>query len=429
VQIARRIFVIVALLLCGDLSGGGFLAVPALAASHAQPAPAATAPKPKTKPVKPAKPAKPAPKAAPVATAPAPVVNTPALLVDMQTGNVLYENNAGAPWHPASLTKLMTAYIAFQAVADGRLTLDSTVTMSVKAVSQAPAVSGLPAGDTLLLKDALYIMLVKSANDMAWAVAETVGNGDIDAGIAEMNATAAKLGLTRTHYDNPNGLPDDGQVTTARDLAVLAIDLRRTFPQYDAIFRTHVVMLGKTYLRTNNELLTRFAGTTGMKTGYICASGLNVVATVERNGRQLLAVVLGGSSARERDQIAAQMLLNGFSGQLQDSGKSVVNIVDDVTSPPMDMKPLLCGGKAKAYVTARLKQYPMGLAGQPNYLTDKLVGAVYQASDLGVPGGKGPVAAVPVSGDPAEGDAGDADPEGPPVPTPAAPSPAPAPQP
>jgi D-alanyl-D-alanine carboxypeptidase len=308
----------------------------------------------------------------------------------------------------------MTAYIAFQAIADGRLTLDSKVTMSVKAVSQAPAVSGLKAGDSLPLKDALYVMLVKSANDMAWAVAETVGNGDVDAGVAEMNATAAKLGLTRTHYDNPNGLPDDGQVTTARDLAVLAIDLRRTFPQYDEIFRTRLVMLGKTYLRTNNELLTRFAGTTGMKTGYICASGLNIVATVERNGRQLLAVVLGGSSARERDQIAAQLLLNGFAGQLPDKGKNVVNIVDDVTSPPMDMKPLLCGAKARSYVASRLKQFPMGLSGHPNYLTDKVVGQVYTAPD---PEGRA-VAAAPANDATAEGDASASDDEeGPPDPT------------
>ena len=313
----------------------------------------------------------PAAKPAVVAAAPSapaisvPQIVNPELLVDMQTGDVLYAENAGAPWHPASLTKLMTAYIAFQAIADGRLTLDSKVTMSVKAVDQAPAVSGLPAGDTISLKDALYVMLVKSANDMAWAVAETVGNGDIDAGVAEMNATAAKLGLTRTHYNNPNGLPDDGQVTTARDLAVLAIDLRRTFPQYDDIFRTQMVTLRKAYLRTNNELLTRFEGTTGMKTGYICASGLNVVATVDRGGRQLLAVVLGGTSARERDQLAAQMLLAGFAGQYPDTGNSVVNIADDTVAPPMDMKPLLCGAKARAYVNARLKQFPMGMRGKP----------------------------------------------------------------
>jgi D-alanyl-D-alanine carboxypeptidase len=259
------------------------------------------------------------------------VVPTPELLVDMQTGNVLYEDNAGLPWHPASLTKLMTAYVAFQAIAQGRATLDTRVTMSVKAVNQAPSRSGLPAGDSVTLKDALYIMLVKSANDMAVAIAETLA-GSTDAYAAEMNATAVKLGLTRTHYDNVNGLPDEGQVTTARDLAVLAIDLRRTFPQYDEIYTTQSVQIGKVSLKASNGLLAKLAGTTGMKTGYICASGLNIVATVKRNGRELLAVVLGRASVRERDQTAAQLLLGGFSGQYPDRGKSVVNIVDNGAS-------------------------------------------------------------------------------------------------
>jgi len=254
--------------------------------------------------------------------------------------------------------------------------------MSRKAVNEAPARSGLKAGESLTLKDALYVMLVKSANDMAVAVAETVA-GSTDAFAAEMNATAAKLGLVRTHYDNVNGLPDDGQVTTARDLAVLAIDLRRTFPEYDQIYRTHIVTLNKVPLKGNNMLLTSFEGTDGMKTGFICASGLNLVATVNRNGRQLLAVVLGGSSSRERDQLAGQMLTKGFSGDYKDSGSSVVDIVDNTSEPPMDMKPLLCGREAKAYVTARLKAFRLGLKGSPNYLTDKIPSNTYAATDLG----------------------------------------------
>lgn len=371
------------------LAFAGLLTVdPALARSHSVAKPAATtATKPAAK------------------TSNVPTVDNPALLVDMQTGDVLYENNAGEPWHPASLTKLMTAYIAFQAIADGRLTLDSRVVMSPQAVNQAPARSGLPAGDSLTLRDALYIMLVKSANDMAWAVAETVGNGDVAAGVAEMNATAAKLGLTRTHYDNPNGLPDDGQVTTARDLAVLAIDLRRTFPQYDDIFRTTNVTLGKVNLRASNQLLSRFAGATGMKTGFICGSGLNIVATAQRgSGHELLAVYLGGSSERERDQLTAQLLLKGFDGTYPDTGKSVVIIADDMTAPPMDMKPLLCGRNAGAYVAARLRAYPFGLRGQQNFLTDKVPPDTYAAADFGVPG-KPPVVPVPQDDATAEGDA------------------------
>ena len=405
---------------------------PSLAASHtttSKPAATASTPKPAPKPaaVKPA--AKPAP-AKPAKAAPAAPIDVviPQLLVDMASGNVLFAKDAGVPWHPASLTKLMTAYVTFQAIEEHRVTLDSKVTMSVKAVNEAPARSGLPAGDTLTLKDALYIMLVKSANDMAVAIAETV-DGTTDAFVEEMNATASKLGLTRTHYDNVNGLPDDGQVTTARDLAVLAIDLRRTFPQYDPIFRTHMVTIGKVNLRTNNELLTRFAGTTGMKTGYVCGSGLNVVATVNRDGRELLAVVLGGASARERDQMAAQMLLKGFSGELTSTGTSVVNVADDMTSPVKDMKPLLCGKQAKAYVSQRLRDYPMGLRGQPSYLTDKLTGEVYAAADFGRPG-SAPITAGPDEDPAAQGDATSDDPappagaatSAPTVPAPAAPA-------
>jgi D-alanyl-D-alanine carboxypeptidase len=310
----------------------------------------------------------------------------PKLLVDMQTGDVLYADDAGAPWHPASLTKLMTAYVIFQAIAEGRITLDSIVTMTRDGANQAPARSGMPPGDTMTLKDALYVLLVKSANDMAVAIAETL-DGTTDAFAAEMNATAQKLGLVRTHYDNVNGLPDDGQVTTARDLAVLTIDLRRTFPQYDDIFKTRMVHLGKAYLKSDNALLNTFAGTTGMKTGFICASGLNMVATVERNGRQLLAVVLGGSSGRERDQMAAQMLLRGFAGEYPDKSQGVVDLVDDTTSPPTDMSQLICGKKARTYVRAQMKAFPLGLPGKPSYLTDKIASQIYQATDLGPVGG------------------------------------------
>jgi D-alanyl-D-alanine carboxypeptidase len=386
VQQARRLFVIVCLLAACLAPSTTFAA-----ARHHHHRPAATT----TKQAAPAGP--------PI------VVPTPELLVDMQTGNVLYEDNAGLPWHPASLTKLMTAYVAFEAIAQGRATLDTRVTMSVKAVNQAPSRSGLPAGDSVTLKDALYIMLVKSANDMAVAIAETLA-GSTEAYAAEMNATAVTLGLTRTHYDNVNGLPDDGQVTTARDLAVLAIDLRRTFPQYDEIYTTQSVHIGKVSLKASNGLLSKLAGTTGMKTGYICASGLNIVATVKRDGRELLAVVLGRTSARERDQTAAQLLLGGFSGQYPDRGKSVVNIVDEGAAAPIDMKPLLCGAKAKTYVAQQRQQHPFGLKGQPNYLTDKVAAVPYLATDLGPVGGSGPVVSnIRPEGQTAEGDAGSDD--------------------
>lgn len=306
----------------------------------------------------------------------------PMLLIDANSGEVLYEDQAGQPWHPASLTKLMTAFVAFEAIAEGRVGLDTPVVMSKKAVSQAPAVSGLKAGAAISMKDALYIMLVKSANDVAWAVGETIGGGDVKAFVAEMNATAKKLGLSATHFGNPNGLNDESQVTTARDLAILSLYIRQNYPAYLPIFQTEKVVLGKTVMETNNDLLTHFAGTTGMKTGYICASGLNIVATVERNGRTLLGVVLGGSSGRERGEMAAEMFLRGFSGALPGTGKSVMAIAN-IDAPPFDMRPLICGKQAKDYVAQREAAFPLGLKGQPSYLTDLIPGTTYVATDLG----------------------------------------------
>jgi D-alanyl-D-alanine carboxypeptidase len=289
--------------------------------------------------------------------------------------------DAGQPWHPASLTKLMTAYVAFAAIATGRISLDTPVRISQRAWNVAPAKSGLAVGASVTMRDALYIMLVKSANDIAIAVAETVAGGEEEF-VAEMNRMAKAMNLTATHYVNPNGLHNPKQVTSARDLAVLALIIRRDYPQYLPIFGTEAVTLGKASMETNNGLLTHFRGTTGMKTGYVCASGLNIVATVERNGRSLLAVVLGGASARERNEMAAQMVVKGLSGDIRGTGQSVVNL-SNKTGDPVDMRPQICGNKAKAYMAEREKAFPIGLKGQPSFLTDDVEGAVYVATDLG----------------------------------------------
>ena len=149
------------------------------------------------------------------------------------------------------------------------------------------------------------------------------------------------------------------------------------------MFRTGVVNLGKARLESNNGLLEGFAGTTGMKTGYVCASGLNIVATVDRNGRQLLAVVLGGSSGRERNERAAELFLNAFGGRLQPTGQSVLTLANAAGAAPVDMRPLICGKDAKEYVAAQEAAFPMGLDDQPSYLTEELAVSEYTAIDLG----------------------------------------------
>ncbi|MEO6014986.1 MAG: D-alanyl-D-alanine carboxypeptidase family protein [Devosia sp.] len=305
----------------------------------------------------------------------------PLLLIDAQSLQVLYAEDAGQPWHPASLTKMMTAYVAFAAIKDGRIGLDTPVKISQHAWNQAPAKSGLDKGAAVTMQDALYIMLVKSANDMAVAVAETVG-GDEKTFVKQMNLMAKDMGLSATHFENANGLNNDKQVSSARDLAMLALYIQRDYPQYQQMFETQAVKIGKATLKTSNELMEQFAGVTGMKTGYICSSGLNIVASVNREGRQLIAVVLGGSSARERNELAAQLFLRGLSGALAPTGKTVVDVANlDVA--PTDMKQLICGKKAKEYIKQREAEFPMGLKGQPSYLNDKIDGPVYVATDLG----------------------------------------------
>ena len=214
------------------------------------------------------------------------------------------------------------------------------------------------------------------------AVAEAV-SGSVPAFVAEMNAMAGAMGLTATRFANPHGLHDPEQVTTARDLAMLALYIRRDFPQYLPMFGTEAVRLGKANFESNNGLLQHFAGTTGMKTGYVCASGLNIVATVERDGRSLLAVVLGGSSARERNEMTAELFLRGLSGAAAPGGRTLLDIAN-LAAAPVNMRPLICGKDAKAYVAEREAAFPMGLKGQPSYLNDVVSGVIYTATDLGI---------------------------------------------
>jgi D-alanyl-D-alanine carboxypeptidase len=306
----------------------------------------------------------------------------PRLLVDMYTGEVLYAEEAGQPWHPASLTKLMTALVTFEAIAAQRVTLETPVIMSARALKEPPSKVGLPVDTAITLEDALYFLIVKSANDVAVAIAETV-SGSVEKFVDEMNVTARALGMTATHYENPNGLHNEAQVTSARDLAILALTIRARHPQYAQMFATEAVMLGKARLESHNDLLTKLAGTTGMKTGYVCASGLNIVATVERGGKALMAVVLGGSSARERAELTAELVVNGLNGRLTRAARSIVDLPNDQGVAPVNMRPYICGKEARDYVASREAAYPLGLEGQPTYLTDDVAAVVHNAHTLG----------------------------------------------
>lgn len=287
--------------------------------------------------------------AAPKAKTPA-APQGPYILADAETGEVFEHSDALRPWYPASTTKLMTVYVAFRAIRAGEATMDTPVIISAHAAAEPPSKMGFQPGTVLTLQNAIRIMMVKSANDIAMAVAETIGGSQ--AGFsARMNAEAARIGMTRSHFVNPHGLPDPGNVTTARDMAVLARTLLVDFPEYRDYFKIHAIRFGDKTLKNYNTLIDRYPGATGMKTGFICASGFNLVATARRNGREVIAVVFGAYGGTDRAERAAGLLDAGFkSGGL--FGGSRTNL-DNVSSgrsyqTPIDMRPYICSGKRAA---------------------------------------------------------------------------------
>ncbi len=268
------------------------------------------------------------------------------LLIEAATGKVLHAENATQPWYPASVTKLMTTYTTLRAIKEGRLRLDTLITVSRNAAAQNPVKMGFKIGTRLTIDNALKMLLVKSANDVAVAIAEGVG-GSLSGFADMMNADARRLGMTQSNFVNPNGLPAENHVTSARDLGILARALITEFPQYDSYWHVHAIRYGSRVIRNYNSLLDRYPGADGMKTGFICASGYNLVASATHNGRRLIAVVLGAYSGGVRAQQAAQMLENGFhSGGLSWLTPSLgtVDALAPIDAPPPNLREQMCGG-------------------------------------------------------------------------------------
>ena len=237
-----------------------------------------------------------------------PVSAGPALVFDAADGSVLYSEDLDTLWHPASLTKMMTAYVTFVAIQEGTLSLDTKIGCSNSPTAKAPPRSGCRWARQITVETALQALIMKSANDVAVMLAEAV-SGSHEAFVDFMNGTAGRLGMTRTKFANANGLPDHEQVTTARDMARLATAIVRDFPQYAPMWSLLEMRIGKLHLHTHNGLLTNYAGADGMKTGFICDSGFNVVASATRNGQKLIAVVLGEAT----DTSAAPVPQTSFS--------------------------------------------------------------------------------------------------------------------
>src|SRR5690606_19743209 len=256
------------------------------------------------------------------------------------------------------LTKLMTAYVVFKAIESGRYSLASPVTISSHALAEPPSKMGFKAGTVLTLDNALKMMLVRSANDIAMALAETVG-GSEEGFVAEMNETAKRLGMTATRFVNPNGLPEPGQQTTARDLAILVRHLLTEFPQYRHYYGVAAIQFGKRVLRSPNTLLERYRGANGLKTGFICASGFNIAASATRGGRTVVAIGLGARSALERAAEAKILLDRGFDSEpWLPGGVTIDQLVPSGPQPstPADMRDLVCGKNRKPVDVEALAQ-------------------------------------------------------------------------
>ena len=274
----------------------------------------------------------------------------PALVIEAKTGLVLYSEDADRIWHPASLTKLMTAYLAFEAIRDGKISLESKLKVSAHARKQPPSKIGLPVGAKMSVDLALKALIVKSANDVAVMIAEGVG-GSEPAFVEHMNATATRLGMTRTKYYNANGLPNNKQVTTARDLAILGRAILKEFPEWHKLFKLRSFKLGKRVIGGHNRLLKTFKGADGMKTGFICASGFNLVASATRNDLSVVAVILGSRSSKARTKRAATLLQHGFDfyGWKEMFSAPLDQIAIDETAEitPANMRPIVCAPRRR----------------------------------------------------------------------------------
>lgn len=254
---------------------------------------------------------------------------TASIVVDGNTGAVLHASNADAIRHPASLTKMMTLYMLFERLESGKVKLNSSMPASAHAAGQAPSKMGLKAGETISVETAIKALVVKSANDVATVIAEYIG-GDEPTFARMMTAKARSLGMSNTTYRNANGLPDDAQVTTARDQALLGRALQDRFPNYFRYFNTRSFVYEGRTVRGHNRLLGSVDGVDGIKTGYIRASGFNIVTSVNRNNRHLVAAVFGGRSAGARDAVVRGLI--GKTYQVASARRTAPPVAEGTTA-------------------------------------------------------------------------------------------------
>lgn len=273
-----------------------------------------------------------------------PATANPAIVIDAASGETLFQQDATRPWYPASLTKLMTVFVALKAVREGRITMDTPLRVSARATTQAPSKMGFRAGTLVTLDNALKMLMVKSANDLAVTIAEGV-SGSVEAFANEMNASASALGMHESHFVNPNGLPDPRHISSARDMAILGRALYVYFPEQANLFDIGALRLGKRIIANHNGMLGRYPGADGMKTGFTCAAGFNLVVSASQGGKRLIAVVLGAPSAKSRTMLAASLLDKGFA---MGGGQGPAISLASIGGEPPDMHDSACRHRGKA---------------------------------------------------------------------------------
>lgn len=256
------------------------------------------------------------------------------IVIDANTGRVLHEENADSLRHPASVTKVMTLYLLFEQLEARRLRLDSQLRVSAYAAAQQPSKLGVKAGSTISVEDAIQALVTRSANDVAVVIAENLA-GDSATFARRMTQRARSLGMSRTTFKNPNGLPDPQQVTTARDLATLGRAIQERFPTYYGYFEKRSFMYRGVAIRNHNRMLGRIEGVDGIKTGYTNASGFNLLTSVKRDGRYVIAVVMGGASAASRDNRMAALLNEAVPRAY--AGRQMVARMNGAPAPVDDM--------------------------------------------------------------------------------------------
>lgn len=258
-----------------------------------------------------------------------------AIVVDANTGEVLYAKRADSPRYPASITKIMTMYLVMEAMSEGRVKPTDMVTISARAASQPPTKLGVAAGDQVSVDDALKALATRSANDMAVALAEHIA-GTEQRFAALMTLRGQELGMGNTRFVNASGLPDSRQISSARDIAIMSRAVMRDFPQYYGYFSIKSFTFRGRVITSHNRLMGQFAGMDGLKTGYINASGFNLAASAVRDGRRLIAVVLGGRSTATRDDHVEDLLLTGFDVLKRRSLGESITVAQSMFEPVME---------------------------------------------------------------------------------------------